>query len=249
MMMMDRPVDEQIIAGRVARDAIKLGISLCEKEIAGTQLDKELETYIRDHHCAPALKGYKPPFTDRVYQHTICLALNNQAVHGVPQPSIVSRNDLVTIDLVVAHKGWHADTARTFTFSTDAQKRAMVERINTVHTNALSIITPSLQIKLYAEFCQRIANEICDVGIVREFCGHGIGRHIHEPPQVPSCPTEDNSVFTIGKSYAVEPIIAINRKYALNEGNDGWVVSADCLTAHMEDTIFVSNVGIFNLTN
>lgn len=246
---MERPTDEQIVAGRVARDAIKLGISLCEKEISGTQLDKELETYIKDHHCSPALKGYKPPFTERVYQNTICLALNNQAVHGVPQDALISRDDLVTIDLVVGHKGWHADTARTFTFSANQDKRAMVSKITTLHTNALSIVCPNLQIKLYAEFCERIANEICNVGIVREFCGHGIGRHIHEPPQVPSSATDVNDIFIVGRSYAVEPIISLNKRYTLSDGNDGWVVSADCLTAHMEDTIFVSNVGIFNLTN
>lgn len=246
---MYRPADEQIVAGRVARDAIKLGIHLCEKEVSGTQLDKEIESYIRDHGCVPALKGYKPPFTDAVYQHTICLALNKQAVHGVPKDALVKRDDLVTIDLVVGHKGWYADTARTFTFSANAEKKAMVDKIATVHTNALGILTPNIQIRVYAEFCERIATEICNVGIVREFCGHGIGQHIHDLPQVPSSFTESEEIFVKGKSYAIEPIISLNKKYSLSDGDDGWTVSADCLTAHMEDTIFVSDVGIFNLTN
>ncbi len=247
---MERPSDEQVIAGRIARDAIKLGISLCEKEITGTQLDKELEGFIKDNHCVPALKGYKPPFSSgRAYNNTICLALNNQAVHGVPRDTIITRDDLVTIDLVVAHKGWHADTARTFTFSSDQQKIAMVDKITTVHTNSLSIINASLPIKLYAEFCQRIANEICEVGIVKEYCGHGIGKFIHEPPQVPSSPTEANDIFMVGRSYAVEPIISLKKNYVLSDGDDGWVVSADCLTAHMEDTVFVSDLGVLNLTN
>lgn len=246
---MQRPSDEQIVAGRIARDAIKLGISLCEKEVTGTQLDKELEGFIRDNHCAPSLRGYKPPSIERVYQHTICLATNNQAVHGVPGDATLSKDDLITIDLVVAHKGWHADTARTFTFSSDPQKKSMVDKIAIVHTNSLSIINPNLPIKFYAEFCHRIANEICNVEIIREFCGHGIGRFIHEPPQVPSSPTEENSIFIIGKAYAVEPVISLKKDYILSDGDDGWTVSADCLTAHMEDTIFISNLGVFNLTN
>ncbi len=246
---MERPSDEQIVAGRVARDAIKLGISLCEKEVTGTRLDARLEEYIKDNGCVPSLKGYKPPFTDRIYHHTICLARDNQAVHGVPQDAALSKDDLITIDLVVACKGWHADSARTFTFSTDHGKKSMVEKITTIHTNALGIITPSLSVRVYSEFCQRIAEEICGVSIVKEFCGHGIGRDIHEPPQIPCSRTNDTSIFQIGRSYAVEPVIALKKKYILSEGNDGWVVSADCLTAHMEDTIFISNMGVFNITN
>jgi methionyl aminopeptidase len=247
---MDRPSDEQIIAGRVVRDTIKLGITLCEKEVTGTQLDARLEEYIKDNGCVPSLKGYKPPFSERTYKHAICLSLNKQAVHGVPQDAPLSKDDLITIDLVAAYKGWHADSARTFTFSTDFAKKIMVEKITTVHTNALSIIAPNLPIKIYSEFCQRITEEICSASVLKEFCGHGIGRDIHEPPQIPCSQTNDNTnIFLVGRSYAVEPVIACKKQYILSDGDDGWVVSADCLTAHMEDTIFVSNVGIFNLTN
>ena len=246
---MERPSDEQIVAGRVARDAIRLGIALCEKEVTGTQLDKRLEEYIKDNGCVPSLKGYKPPFSSRTYQHTICLARNKEAVHSVPNDAALSKDDLITIDLVVAYKGWHADTARTFTFSTDAAKKSMVEKIITIHTNALGIITPNMPIRVYAEFCQRITEEICGASVIKEFCGHGIGRDIHESPQVPCSQTNDNSIFLVGKSYAVEPVIALKKKYVLSDGSDGWAVSADCLTAHMEDTLYVSTIGVFNLTN
>jgi methionyl aminopeptidase len=246
---MSRPSDEQMIAGKVARDAIRLGITLCEKEITGIELDARLEEYIRDNYCVPALKGYKPPFTDRTYQHAICLSRNNQAVHGVPCADNLSRDDLITIDLVVSHKGWHADTARTFTFSTDHAKKSMVEKITTIHTNGVAIVTPNLPIRIYSEFCQRLAEEICGAGIIKEFCGHGIGREIHEPPQIPCSQTTNNGIFQTGRSYAVEPVLAFKKKYTLSHGSDGWVVSADCLTAHMEDTLFVSDIGVFNLTN
>ena len=246
---MDRPSDEQIIAGRIVRDTIKLGITLCEKEVTGTQLDARLEEFIKDNGCVPSLKGYKPPFTERTYRHTICLSCNKQAVHGVPQDAPLSKDDLITIDLVASYKGWHADSARTFTFSADQAKKSMVEKITTTHTNSLSIITPNLPIRVYGEFCQRIAEEICGASIIKEFCGHGIGRDIHESPQVPSYKTNEDGIFQVGRAYACEPVVAIRKKYVLIEGDDGWVISADCLTAHMEDTIFVSNVGIFNLTN
>ena len=246
---MERPSDEQIIAGRVVRDAIKLGIALSEKEVTGLQLDARLEEFIKDNGCVPSLKGYQPPFSERTYKHTICLSRNQEAVHAVPKDAALSKEDLITIDLVVAHRGWHADSARTFTFSTDPAKKDMVAKIALIHTNALNIITPNLPIKLYSELCQRITEELCGMSVIKEFCGHGIGQHIHEPPQIPSCQTTSNEIFVVGKAYAIEPVIAFKKKYVLNEGDDGWTVSANCLTAHMEDTIFVSNVGIFNLTN
>lgn len=247
---MDKPNDEQIIAGRIARDAIKIGIEMCAKGTTGSKLDRRLEEFIKDNGCVPALKGYKPPFTDSTYEHTICLSRNNQAVHGVPHESVViTSDDLITIDLVVAHKGWHADSARTFTFSSDPQKKAMVDKVIAVHTNALSIITPSTSINIYSEFCSKIADEICKVGIVREFCGHGIGRFVHEPPQIPCVPSNENHIFEVGRSYAIEPVISLKKKYSLFVERDGWGVSANCLTAHMEDTIFISNYGIYNLTN
>lgn len=247
---MNYPCDEQIIAGKVARDAIKLGVELCAKGgITGEQLDRQLEEYIRDHQCVPSLKGYKPPFTDRTYYHTICLARNEAAVHGVPSSDFDPLNDLITIDLVVGHKGWHADTARTFTFSSSADKKNIAQAVHTLHTNALSIIQPNASILSYSSFCEKVANKICNVAIIREFCGHGVGRGIHEEPQVPCTPSYSNHIFEIGRSYAVEPVIAAKRDYKLLDGNDGWTVYANCLTAHMEDTIFVSQEGIINLTN
>ena len=245
---MEVPSEEQIVAGRVARDAIKLGISLCGREITGVQLDKEIEQFIRDHNCFPALKGYKPPFSNRTYQHTICLSVNNQAVHGVPQDVVLTRDDLITIDLVVGNRGWFADTARTFTHSANLQKKMVAEKIAIIHTNSLSIISPNLPIEIYSEFCNKLASDVCDMTIINEFCGHGIGREIHEDPQIPSAPCGSKSVFATGKSYAVEPVIAVNKKYKLSQGDDGWAVLVDCLSAHMEDTIFVASVGIINLT-
>jgi len=244
---METPSTEQIIAGSLVRDAIKFGIELCKKPITGTQLDKQIEEFIKDNSGVPVLKGYKPPFTDKTYQHTICLSRNNEAVHGVPNELNVAE-DLITIDLVVGYKGWHADSARTFTYSSDLAKKAMVEKIQAVHNNSLSVIFPNASLNYYADYCQRIA-AICRVGIVKEFCGHGIGRGIHEDPQVPCVPTFSHETFEVGRAYAIEPVIAAKHNYQLNEGDDGWVVRADCLTAHMEDTIFITSKGMINLTN
>lgn len=246
---MKRPTDEQIYAGKIAREAIKLGMTICKNGTTGLALDKRLEEFIRDNKCSPAIKGYKPPFSDVEYKHTICLSLNNQAVHGVPQDIAIDQNDLITIDLVVEHRGMYVDTARTFTFSDDAAKLAMVEAIKTIHNSSLEIISPDMPINIYATFCDKVATDICKIKIIGEYCGHGIGKSIHELPQIPCIPTTSKDLFKVGHSYAVEPVVAQKKKYTLSHGKDGWVVNADCLTAHMEDTIFITSAGIINLTN
>jgi methionyl aminopeptidase len=247
---MKQPPDEQVIAGTVAANAVLYGsMLLYGGNISAEQLDKKIEEYIRCMGCTPALKGYKPPFTDRVYNHTICLSVNNTAVHGVPQGyEINAAEDLVTIDLVVEHKGWYADTARTFTLSKNPEKTAIVAKIQKLHNAALQIISPNSSISEYSLFCEKIAQEVCDVSIIKEFCGHGIGKSIHENPQVPCTSNFSNDKFEVGRSYAIEPVIAAKSKYKIRDGADGWSVNADCLTAHMEDTIFIAEGGIINLT-
>ncbi len=246
---MEAPSEEQVIAGIIARDAIRLGINLCSKQVTGLQLDKTLEEFIRDNGCLPALRGYKPSFSKVPYEHTICLSRNNEAVHGVPTEVALTNDDLITIDLVVSHKGWHADTARTFTLSQDQQKIDLTKKIATIHNHSLSVITPNLPVSMYSEFCQTLAEDICGVKIIWQYCGHGIGKNIHEMPQIPCSKNTNKHVFEPGKSYAIEPVVAVDKNYRLyTTDGDPWTISTNCLSAHMEDTIFVSRAGIINLT-
>jgi methionyl aminopeptidase len=245
--MNHQPPSEQVIAGKIARNAIRLGQDLCRSEIDASKLDQEIETFILDCGGKPALKGYHPSFSSIPYLHTICLARDNEAVHGPPVGLVNAQTQLVTIDLVVEYDGWFADTARTFTQSQDPARLQLVHAVESLHTAALEVINPDGLMSTYGAFCEDSAKYL-SCCIVRQLCGHGIGRSIHQSPAVLCVRGEHGFRFEIGKSYAVEPVIAQNLNYRLSTLDDKWTLAANCLTAHMEDTIFISNTGIINLT-
>jgi methionyl aminopeptidase len=242
------PPNEQVRAGQIVRGAIALGRSLCTKPIDGEVLDREIETFIRDEGGVPALKGYVPPFTDAEYKHTICLSLNEEAVHGVPVKQ-VSPDDLISIDLVVGVGGWFADSARTFTYSQDINKVQMVLRSFLIFRASQAAIMPNQFMSLFGMSIDIAAKHV-GYAPVEEYCGHGIGQVIHASPQILNYQNSKPDLFHVGRAYAVEPVMAERRDYKLaHDHPDGWTVRADCLTSHNEDTIFVCQNGIVNLTS
>lgn len=245
---MHSPPNEQVRAGQIVRGAIALGKALCRREIDGTTLDSEIEQFIRSEGGVPALKGYKPPFSHRTYEHTICLSLNNEAVHGTPAPRRVTPDDLISIDLVVGYKGWFADSARTFTYSRDMAKISLVLSSQIIFAGALAAVLPNQLTALYGATIEAAAKHVKLVP-VREYCGHGIGRSIHANPQILNYAHEQLTIFQPGQAYAVEPVLATKTNYRLSYDHpDGWTATTDCLCSHNEDTLFVGDRGIINLT-
>jgi len=243
---MNHPPCEQVSAGRIAHDAVALGIALCRDAIDGERLDKEIETFIRDESGTPALKGYQPGFSKKPYLHTICLALDKEAVHGPPVKQ-VSPDKLITIDLVVELEGWHADTARTFSHSGDPARIQFAEASRLIHDLALDAIGPQQCMSLYGSMVE-LGAKTQGYAIIEKFCGHGIGRSIHEAPQVLNYFTPTTELFRVGRAYAVEPVIAYQSDFQLGDGPDGWTIQTDCMSSHNEDTVFITEHGALNLT-
>jgi len=243
---MIEPPEEQVIAGKIAHDAIVLGQELCIKDIHGLELDRRIEGYIRDMGGMPALKGYQPSFSSKPYEYTICLAIDNDVVHGVPNKNVTPKH-LITIDLVVEYNGWFVDTARTFTHGWTQRRFADISKL--IFELSKNAIAPMQDINLFGKAVETMARSN-HFGVVKEYCGHGIGQSIHTEPQILNYDTRSLELFQIGKSYAVEPILAVNQRYNLKiDDNDCWTVQADCLTAHFEDTVFISQNSVINLTN
>ena len=245
--MLQAPANEQVRAGEIARGAIQLARELCAKTLDGKILDQEIEQYIRDEGGVPALKGYHPHFARKPYEWTICLAVDEDVVHGVPM-KYIGPAKLITVDLVVEYQGWFADTARTFALDANKTKTQFAKHSLQIFQSALEMIMPNQSIDLYSAFVEGAAR-MHGYAVINEYCGHGIGQAIHTPPNVPNTSTLNQGPFQVGRSYAVEPVLAINAQYHLrNKPNDGFSVRADCLASHNEDTVFVSAEGIINLT-
>jgi len=240
------PPEEQVIAGVIAAGAIRLAMEVCQTCIDGKLLDQEIETFIKDEGGIPALKGYRPQFAFKPYEWTICLTRDNEVVHGVPI-KMVTPDNIITVDLVVGYKGWYADTARTFTYSKNREKQQFVQNSATIFRAGFACISPSVATNYYGATIE-LASKKINYGVVKEFCGHRIGESIHMDPQILNYEAPRGTLFEAGKSYAIEPVLVNRPSYTLKHAKDGWTVIADTWASHNEDTIFVTDSGIINLT-
>jgi methionyl aminopeptidase len=236
---MHNPPDEQIKAGKITAGALALARQLCMSPITGKALDREIETFIRDHGGEPALKGYSPPFNPTPYQHSICLSVGCEVVHGLPEPRArpIQPDDLITVDLVVGVNGWHTDAARTFSHSQDKNLQNFIGICHTIFRQGTSSIKAGLPLRQYGNLVETL---IMSAGyqVIDKFCGHGIGKEIHQPPQIPNTNSLETGFFKAGQSYAIEPIIS-ELPFNLTIGEDGWTYIANCLNCHFENTIWV----------
>jgi len=212
---------------------------LIQPGITTAELDKEAELFIRSYHAVPAFKGY------RGYPATLCTSVNNEVIHGIPSARRLLQGDIVSIDVGALHEGFYSDSARTFA-------------VGEVSKNALRLMQVTEK-ALYEGIDQAVAgNHLYDISaavqkvvesagfhVVREFVGHGIGRGLHEDPQVPNFGKKGSGpVLQEGMTLAIEPMV--------NEGtwkvtilNDGWTaVTADrSLSAHFEHSIAITANG------
>jgi len=207
--------------------------------ITTAELDSEAELFIRSHNAVPAFKGY------RGFPSTLCTSVNEEVVHGIPGTRRLRSGDLVSIDVGALHEGFYSDAARTFAVGQvskqalnlmETTKKALNAGINQAYPgNRLSDISCAIQ--------QVVESE--GFSVVRDFVGHGIGKGLHEDPQIPNFGKKGNGpVLKEGMTFAIEPMV--------NQGSwrieilaDGWTaVSSDrSLSAHFEDSIAVTKDG------
>lgn len=242
------PSEDQVKAGRIVAGCLSMSRQLCKKEIRSINLDREIEKYILDNGGKPSLKGFQPSFSKIPYAHATCISINNEAVHGVPDDRIILPSDVITIDLVVDYNGWHADAARTFTYSDNKKINEFIAISKCVFDGVIrGSVIPQARVNIYSQNMLTMA-QMMNIVVVDEFCGHGIGTMIHDEPLVYNSPEPSCcGVFEIGKSYAIEPIFA-DRPYTIKMGDNHWTYIADTLTAHFENTYFIKEDGIINLT-
>ena len=208
------------------------------------ELDAIAEQQIRRAGGEPSFKNY------RGYPASLCASVNNEVVHGIPGSRVLAEGDILSIDLGVKLKGYHSDMARTVPIgkiSAEAQRLIDVTEKsffagiqNAKKGNRLNDISQAI------EFTVRAAGYT----VVRDLVGHGIGRQLHEPPDVPnfSLPRR-GPVLKSGMVIAVEPMVNMGEAKVVWL-DDGWtVITADgSLSAHYENTIAITDDGPFILT-
>lgn len=198
-------------------------------------LDKIAEQFIRDHQAIPGFKGYSG------FPGTLCISINEQIVHGIPGQREIKDGDVVSIDCGVLKNGFYGDSAYTFTVGEVSEEiRLLLERTKEA---------------LYLGIEQAVdGNRIGDVGfaiqshvenfgygVVRELVGHGVGKKLHEKPEVPNYGKRGNGVkLRSGMVIAIEPMVNLGTRAIVQE-KDGWTIrTADRKpSAHFEHTLAV----------
>lgn len=221
-----------------ASDLIKIGSSTFE-------IDAYIETEMRKSGLRPECKGYAG------YPAATCISLNDTVVHGMPSRDIVLKDgDVVKVDVVGSYKGYCADMARTFFVGNVPEvARQLTKTAQEALDAACKLVAPGVKLSSVSTLIQKIV-ERNGFAVVREFAGHGIGRNIHEAPEIPNFSTPCEGVLLQkGMALAIEPML-LEHKASVVIADDGWTArSADgCLTAHVEDTIIVCDDGVEILT-
>jgi len=228
-------------AGRIVAGTIDRVVAAVRPGIATADLDAVAEAYIDEQGAIPSFKGYKG------YPASICVSINEEVVHGIPSPKrVLAEGDILSLDFGAIWEGFHADSALTM-FVGDPPS-AEAEKLVRVTEEALeagiSQIAPGARLSDVGAAVQQVA-EGAGFSVVREYVGHGIGRSLHEDPQIPNYGEPGRGpLIKPGLVVAVEPMVNIGGWETRVLADDWTVVTEDgSLSAHFEHTIAVTEDG------
>lgn len=203
-------------------------------------LNSVAEKLMGKHKVKPAFKGY------RGFPASICTSINEEVVHGIPQDERMLRDgDLLSIDLGISRKGFFADLARSFPVGRLSKKAARISSITqTALEEGIRACKPGNRV---SDISHAIGSYVESVGyyVVKQFVGHGIGRDLHEDPQVPNYgPSSEGALLRSGMILALEPMVKQSPE-EVKTLDDGWtVVTPDgTVSAHFEDMVLIENGG------
>ena len=211
-------------------NAIRIGISTLE-------LDNIAEKEIRNQGAIPSFKGYMG------FPSSICTSINNEIVHGIPSKRKIQNGDIVSIDVGAIYNGYHSDSAFTIGIGdiSDKEKKLIFDTKAALQIG-INSAKHSARVGDIGFSIQQYGDQH-NYGIVKQYVGHGIGRNLHEEPQVPNYGNQGKGVqLKNGMSIAIEPMFNIGTWETEVLDDDWTVVTTDgSISAHFEDTIVITN--------
>jgi len=227
-------------AGRLAAETLDFIMPHVRPGVSTGELDRLCEGFIRDHGAIPAPLGYKG------FPKSICTSVNHVVCHGIPDDrKILVDGDALNIDVTVIVDGWHGDTSRMFTIGQVGVKaRKLIEVTYEAMMRGIRVVKPGATLGDIGHAIQDYA-EANRFSVVRDFCGHGLGRIFHEPPSVLHYGRSgDGMVLKEGMFFTIEPMINAGR-YEVKVLADGWtaVTRDKSLSAQFEHSIGVTKDG------
>ncbi len=232
-------------AGRVSAKVLREVGALVKPGVTTAELDEFAETLIRLEGGIPAFKGYGG------FPGSICASVNDQIVHGIPSAKVVLKEgDIISIDTGAIVDGWVGDNAWTYAVGTvSAEKKRLLEVTEKCLWAGLDAARPGNRLGDIGHAVQSVA-EAAGFGVVREYVGHGIGRDMHEDPNVPNYGRKHSGIrLEPGMVLAIEPMINAGT-HKTRQMPDGWLVCTrdGRPSAHFEKTVAVTEEGPVILT-
>ena len=226
------------IAGRITAEALMVAKDLIRPGISTKEIDTKIRRHIEKCGATPSFLGYGG------FPGSACISINNQVIHGIPSERVIlADGDIVKVDVGARYRGYNGDSARTFA-------------VGKVSDKALKLISVTEQSFYEAMKVARPGNRIGDIGhavedfvisngfsVVRDYVGHGVGKDLHEDPEIPNFGRAGRGVRLYpGMTLAIEPMVNAG-SYDVRVLKDGWtVVTQDGeLSAHYENSILITD--------
>lgn len=232
-------------AGRITGEALLVAREHVREGVSTKELDTLIRAYIEKCGAKPSFLGYSG------FPASACISINEEVIHGIPSKNrILKEGDIVKIDVGAFYKGFHGDSARTIP-------------VGKVSDEALKLIEVTRNSFFCGVEALKVGNRIGDVGsaiqacvekegfsVVRRYIGHGVGRDLHESPEVPNFGTAGRGTrLCAGMTLAIEPMVNVGSE-EVYELPDGWTVKTRdrSLSAHYENTVALTSDGVIITT-
>jgi len=243
-------IEKMRVAGKLASEVLDFITPFVKPGITTEEIDKLCHDYmVNVQNTIPAPLNYAPD-GHAPYPKSICTSINHQICHGVPGPKALKEGDIVNIDITVIKDGFHGDTSRMFHLGeTSIQAKRLCKLTYEAMWLGIKQVKPGAKLGDIGFVIQDFA-EKNGFSVVREFCGHGIGKRFHEEPQVLHYGKPGTGLtLEAGMIFTIEPMINAGKR-DIKQMPDGWtIVTKDrSLSAQWEHTILVTEIGYEVLT-
>jgi methionyl aminopeptidase len=232
------------VANRIVAEILEGVKERVQPGIETRELDELAEDLCRKQRVQPAFKGY------RGYPRSICVSVNEEVVHGIPGPRRLKAGDLVSLDFGVKYDGYYGDAAITVGVGEVSDKaRALMEATEKSLYAGIEMVKAGRRLSGISHAVQTVV-EGAGFGVIREFVGHGIGRSLHEDPQIPNFgPPDRGPTLQAGMTFAIEPMTSMG-SWRVRILEDGWtaVTQDGSCAAHFEHSVALTEDGVLILS-
>jgi len=232
------------VANRIVAEILEGVKEKVQPGIETRELDELAEELCRKHKVQPAFKGY------RGYPRSLCVSVNEEVVHGIPGPRRLKAGDLVSLDFGVKYDGYYGDAAITVGVGEVSEKaRALMAATEKSLYAGIAEVKAGKRLSNISHAVQTVV-EGAGFGVIREFVGHGIGRSLHEDPQIANFgPPDRGPTMQVGMTFAIEPMTSMG-SWQVRILQDGWtaITQDGSCAAHFEHSVALTENGVLILS-